>query len=307
MVRTLTSFMIVAVCGCLARPIPPGEAISIGTPDEGYLVGGIRLEDRGIGYRRLRPGEPTRYGTATLVHAIERAAKSVAETFPGGYPLRVGDLSNPRGGEHRRHRSHRAGRDADLVFFVRDVAGLPARGPAWLPFDRYGFGVAPRSVLAFDEARNWHLVRTLVLDDEARVKWLFCSNDVKARLLRYAARHEPSPKAVARATWVLHQPGRGDPHADHFHLRVGCGPAERKLGCAEDAPHWPWLSDPARKGDAYARTAERDQQLVQWLLGEQHLDQDRDILRGRLGIAPQPAPVASRNLDQMLMSVGGSP
>ena len=180
-------------------------------------------------------------------------------------------------------------------------------GDAWLPFDRYGLSVDQRRVVAFDEARNWHLVRTLVLDDEARVKWLFCSNHVKARLLRYAARHEPSAKAVARATWVLHQPGRGDPHADHFHLRVGCGPVERKLGCSEQAPHWPWLSDPASKGDPYAKTGERDRQLVQWLFGEQHLDQDRDVLRGRFGIAPKPAPVARGGVDQMLMAVGRAP
>ncbi|MEM8607619.1 MAG: penicillin-insensitive murein endopeptidase [Myxococcota bacterium] len=297
MVRMLTSLMIATICGCVPKPVPTGEAISVGSPDDGYLVGGVRLEDEGLGYRRLRPGESTRFGTATLVHAIERAAKSVAETFPGGYPLRVGDLSNPYGGAHPRHRSHRAGRDADLIFYARDLGGLPARAAAWMAFDRFGFGTHDQHVLEFDEARNWHLVRTLVLDDDARVKWMFCSNDVKARLLRYAARHEPSAKAVARATWVLHQPSRGQSHADHFHVRVGCGPVERDFGCVEEAPHWPWLSDTASKRNAAAGVGGRDAQLVDWLLGEQHLDQDGDVFRRRFGLASQPAAVTGGRFD----------
>ena len=288
--------VITAICACVGKPLPTGQTISIGTSDQGYLHHAIPLPDRGEGYQRLRPGEETRYGTAILIDAIERTAKAVAEVFPGGYPLRVGDLSNPRGGAHHRHRSHRAGRDADLVFFARDAGGMAARGGGWLEFDRYGLSVRRDRVFSFDEARNWHIVRTLVMDPQARVKWLFCSNDIKARLLRYAARHEPSPQAVFRATWVLHQPGHGDSHTDHFHLRVGCGPAERTLGCQEQAPFWPWLSDAARKDEDRAQVAASDAHLVGWLLAEEHLNQSRHISRGSVGVAAQPATIARRDV-----------
>jgi penicillin-insensitive murein endopeptidase len=294
MVRLFTALAILAIGSCVTEPLPAGQTISIGTSDRGYLHEALALPDRGEGYERLRPTEGTRYGTATLLGAIERAARSVADEFPGGQPLRVADLSGPHGGEHPRHRSHRSGRDVDLLFFARDPGGLPTSNDGWMRFDRFGLSPSHDRVYKFDEARNWHLVRTLLMDDQARVKWLFCSNELKARLLRYAARHERSPEAVLRATWVLHQPSHGDAHDDHFHVRVGCSRAERNLGCREQAPHWPWLSDAARKEDSGARTAASDTHLLRWLLSEEHVDQGGDVSGRRLDVAPKPALAAHR-------------
>lgn len=294
MVRVFTVVVITAFCSCATEPLPVGQTISVGTANHGYLHEPVSLPDRGQGYRRERPGEDTRYGTPTLIGAIERAAQAVANAFPGGPPLRVGDLSSPHGGTHSRHRTHRTGRDADLLFFSRDAEGLAVRGDGWVPFDRFGLAVIGRRVFRFDEARNWYLVRSLVMDHRARVKWLFCSNDLKVRLLRYAARYERSSQAVLRATWVLHQSTRGDAHDDHFHLRVGCGSDERSLGCREQAPYWPWMSDTARKEDTDASVAATDARLIYWLLTEEHVDERGDIAWRRLGTAAQPTPVAVR-------------
>ena len=294
MLRFFALVGIVAICSCVTEPLGAGQTISVGTADHGYLRDAVRLPDQGLGYRRLRPQEATRYGTKTLVGAIERAAREVVDAFPAGYPLRVGDLSSPHGGSHSRHRTHRAGRDADLLFFARDAGGLAINGDGWLGFDRFGLAMLGGRVFRFDEARNWHLVRTLVMDEEARVKWLFCSNELKVRLLRYAARFERSPQAVVRATWVLHEPSRGDRHDDHFHLRVGCGPTERRLGCREQAPHWPWQSDPARKADSSASAALSDPSIVRWLFAEEHLDEGGDIAGRRLDSAAKPSSIAAR-------------
>jgi penicillin-insensitive murein endopeptidase len=293
MVRFFTILAITAISACATEPVRTGQTISVGTSDRGYLRDAAALSNRGEGYVRLRTGEGTRYGTSTLIGAIERAAREVARAFPGGYPLRVGDLSSPRGGAHSRHRSHRAGRDADLLFYARDAGGISTRAAGWLKFDRFGLAMHVERVYRFDEARNWHLVRTLVMDDDARVKWLFCSNELKARLLRFAARHERSSRAVVRATWILHQPSRGDTHDDHFHLRVGCSAAEKGLGCRDEAPHWPWSSDTARKDAARAGVAANDGRLVRWLLAEEHLDQRRHVARLRLSTATQPSIVAT--------------
>ena len=294
MMRFFTVLSFALLGACVTEPLPAGQTISIGTSDDGYLRDARALPNRGPGYARLRPEDDTRYGTATLLAAIERAARSVAQTYPGGPPLRVGDLSSASGGIHPRHRSHRSGRDADLLFFARDAGGLPVANAGWPSFDALGMSRTSASVVRFDEPRNWHLVRTLVMDGDARVKWIFCSNELKARLLRYAARYEPSADAVLRATWVLHQPSRGDDHDDHFHVRVGCSLAERQLGCREQPPHWPWLDDPARKDDDDARIAAGDAQLVEWLLAEEHVDERSDVVGSRLDVATKPALAAHR-------------
>ncbi len=222
----------------------PGDTVSVGQAASGYLGGGVSLPDQGPGYVRARPGEDTRYGTPVLVGVLTRAAAAVAEAFPGGPPLRVGDLSAPLGGRHARHNSHRSGRDVDIVFYATDASGRATRGRSWLAFDRFGLSREESGDLYFfDEARNWHLVRSLLADREAEVQWIFCSNGVKARLLRYAAVHEPDPEILFRASWILHQPSSGNPHADHFHVRIFCDPRERALGCQDTAPFWVWLGD----------------------------------------------------------------
>lgn len=54
-----------------------------------------------------------------------------------------GDLSSPHGGRHDRHGSHRAGRDADVIFYATDAAGTPTRGRGWLAYDRFGAAREP--------------------------------------------------------------------------------------------------------------------------------------------------------------------
>ena len=286
--------LIAALTGCVTEPLRADRAVSVGTATQGYLYRGIRLSDRGPGYVRLHPQNPTAFGSETLVAAIERAAAEVDRAFPGGYPLSVGDLSRARGGRLGRHLSHRSGRDADLLYYVRDEAGLSIANQAWLPFGDYGLSLRAGRAVSFDTARNWHLVRTLVLDEQARLKWIFCSKSIKASLLRYAAAHEASARAIARATWVLHEPSRGQRHDDHFHVRVGCRADETQLGCREQPPFWPWLSDPARKLDDAPGDAQTDGQLLGWLLSDDHLHDRSHIARRSLGATAQPAFVTAR-------------
>ena len=290
---------------CVSEPVQVRESVSLGATHRGYLRRPVRLTNRGLGYVRTRPRDDTRYGTRTLIGAIQRAAQSVHAAFPGGHPLKIGDLSSRLGGPHPRHASHQSGRDADLLFYVRDLGGLSVEGPSWLPIDRYGLGMHPRQAVVFDTARNWHLVRTLLLDEQARVKWLFVSKSVKARLLRYAARRETSPRALARATWVLHEPRRGRVHDDHFHLRVGCAPEEAQLGCHEQPPFWPWLTDRARKLHHAPIAAADDAQLLHWLFADQHVNEGRYVTRRGFDSAPEPSPVAFGEADHLPMVLVG--
>ena len=265
-----------ALFGC-ASTAPSGRTISHGDTADGWLENGVALADEGEGYVRARPGESTRFGTPTLVQAIERAAASVARAFPGTPSLRVGDLSAPQGGRHHRHRSHRAGRDVDLIFYAASLDGAPAPGRGFVAYDRFGVGVASEEhgggALRFDVARNWHLVRTLLRDPEAEVQWVFVSNGLKARLLEHAAAHEPDAEVLFRAAWILQQPSRGAPHDDHFHVRIACRPEESATSfdaCRDRGPTWAWWRVAGAKRDSYAPLD--DLGLLQALLDEARHD-----------------------------------
>jgi penicillin-insensitive murein DD-endopeptidase len=250
--RVSETLVIVLIAWACAACVGSGERGSMGLPNAGYLRGGSALPLRGEGFVLARPTDPTRFGNDTLLRALERAFASVQVRFPGTPPMRVGDLGYRAGGKHSRHGSHRSGRDADVIFHATDAAGVPVPGSGFLAYDRYGIARAPSSPdapagldqpIVFDVARNWHFVRTLLMDDAALTQWIFCSRGVKALLLEHAAQHEADPEVLMRAATVLHQPSEGRPHDDHFHIRVLCTAAERTQGCAEYGPVWPWLRD----------------------------------------------------------------
>lgn len=260
--------------GCFAFVPPPDGPYSFGTTNDGGIRHGVALPDRGEGFVRARPGEETRYGTPTLIAALERTAAEVARRFPGSAPLRIGDLASPGGGRHPRHGSHRSGRDADVLFYMTDPSGRSREGRGWLAYNRFGYAVeherpdgGPAGALfLFDTERNWHFVRTLLLDEEAGVQWLFVSRGVKARLLRYGIDHETDPRVLARAAFVLHQPANAAPHDDHFHVRVLCTPRELAHDCRQRGPIWPWLRAEREKPEVVRGDTLDDDALVRELL-----------------------------------------
>lgn len=220
----------------------------------------MRLPNRGDGFVRALPYDDTAYGMQIVVQALQEAAVSVARSHPHGAALRIGDLSAPGGGLHPRHKSHRSGRDVDVMLYLTQMDGRSAPGDGRRRIDRFGVARLGRrsqsrrdaatttsDLQRFDVVRNWHFVRTLLLNDRALVQWIFCSQGIKSLLLRHAVTHETSADAIFRATWVLHQPSHGNPHSDHFHIRVGCTAADRSLGCQDAGPIWPWMRDTTDK------------------------------------------------------------
>ena len=264
-----------ALGGCGLAPLPRG-AESYGSTNDGVLLSASGLPARGAGFVRAKPGDDTRFGARVLIGLLTRAARAVQVTYPGTAPLYVGDLSAPHGGKHGKHGSHRTGRDVDLLFYLADGAGHSLRGSGFYAFDERGVGYvaegpSPVSGIAFfDVARNWALVRALLLDDEAPVQWIFCADGIKARLLAYARAHEPDPEILLRATYVVHQPSKGNPHRDHFHVRIACTAEERALGCVDMGPTWPWLRNAHEKAAWEGRGVD-DVTLLRELL-EEHSD-----------------------------------
>ncbi len=235
--------------GCLGSPTPlaPNLAGSVGVPHHGVQTGARELPVKGRGFSRYRPKSPNYWGNPRLVGMLERAAARVADELPGGHPLLVGDLSARYGGKIPGHRSHRTGRDIDLLWYVTTPSGAPVPCPGFVPVGTDGIakihGRATDDFVALDVERQWLLVKALLTDPEATVQWIFSSRSVEALLIDYArARGEPD-RLVWYAETVLLQPGDSTPHDDHFHVRIACAPDEAVNGCEGGGPQWEWLPE----------------------------------------------------------------
>jgi penicillin-insensitive murein DD-endopeptidase len=244
----LIALALVGATGCFGSPTPLDPSIegAIGQPHRGSLSGSRALPKKGHGFRRFRD-DPIRFGHPRLVAAVEGAAADVADARPGGPPLVVADLAARRGGKISRHRSHRTGRDADLLLFVRTTDGRPKASPGFIHFGDDGLAAHDGSFLELDVDRNWLLVRSLTMDEEALVQWLFVARWVEALLVEHAiARGEPD-EVVRRAQRLLRQPGDSANHDDHIHMRIACTADEVAAGCITGGYRWDWLpsADPA--------------------------------------------------------------
>jgi penicillin-insensitive murein endopeptidase len=214
-----------------AKKEPVVPASSVGSPNEGSLVGGVKL-GTADGAVRVVPAYQrgdTRWGLPALVKMLERSAKVVAKKHPGAV-LGVGDISRKNGGDIFLHRSHESGRDADIAFYVTDV-----RGKNFLPdtFVRFEGSIESTSHqgVRFDVAKNWALVQAWLEDPVARVSHIFVADPLRRMLLAYAKRRV-SPALYNRAALAMMQPSNALPHDNHFHVRISC-PAEMKKSCVE--------------------------------------------------------------------------
>lgn len=198
-----------------AKVQSPPRSVSVGSPNEGRLDGGKKLEPK----KSLRLVGGHRWGVPSLVGMLERSAAEVAKRFPGSV-LSVGDLSRKGGGDVDGHRSHESGRDADVGFYLRK-GKKPWLGPRFSAIDVEG-NVVGQPAIRFDDARNWALVQAWLSDRDANVLQIFVAQHVKVRLLAEARRVGAPAIIQNRAAFTLIQPSRGLPHDNHFHVRVAC-------------------------------------------------------------------------------------
>jgi penicillin-insensitive murein endopeptidase len=242
----LAVMLCVLLWGCLASPTPLAPSIvgSVGKPHAGVLTNGKALPHNGEGFRRLR-GDDIRWGNPRLVDAIERAASQVAKQRPGGAPVIIGDLSGRHGGAIQRHRSHRTGRDADLLLYALTPDGRPVANDGFIRFGRDGLArTQNKEFVRIDLERNWLLVKALTLDESAQVQWLFVARWLEALLIEYARARGEDHQTVWQAENLLRQPSDSFSHDDHIHLRIACTPSEEAGGCISGGYRWPWLHAP---------------------------------------------------------------
>lgn len=269
--RARLSFAVVALAalvlsGCFGTPSPLAPSIrgSVGVPHQGVITNAVELPLRGEGYNLLRKNG-VRWGNPRLVAAIQRAARDVARARPGGSPLVVGDLSARFGGAASGHRSHRTGRDADLLFYALTPDGRPVPSPGFLEYGPDGLARTKEKKAAFfriDIEREWLLVKALVSSPEATVQWLFVARWLEALLIEHARARGEDPELVWEAESVLLQPRDSSDHDDHLHFRIACAPDEAVAGCEGGGPAWPWLAKPP------ALISPPDEELSHGLIGD---------------------------------------
>jgi len=228
----------VTLAGCAELGVvSDGTSISVGVPSRGYLIQGARLPDRGEGFvtRDVWRARDNRYATDELVDLVVGVARRMRPQAPG-VRLVVADLSGRGGGERLAfHRSHQTGRDADLLYYMRDAAGRPLEPDAMHVFDaaaraRDGSGIT------VDVPRTWLVVRELITAPEAAVQWVFMYEPIARRLIEHAEQIGEPEAIIARARRTLRQPGDSARHDDHFHVRVYCSAADRAYGCVDIGP-----------------------------------------------------------------------
>ncbi len=231
--------------GCFGSPTPLAPTIrgSVGVPHHGTLTDGKALPSHGPGFRRFR-GDAIAWGNPRLVQAIMEAAATVERLRPGGAPLIVADLSAQRGGKIPRHRSHRSGRDLDLLFYVVSPDGRSVQNPGFIHFGRDGLALADKRkgrFLRLDVERMWLLIKALTSNQQARVQWLFVARWLEALVIEHARARGEDDELVWHAENLLRQPGDSSAHDDHIHMRIACSPAEAVAGCSGGGYDWPWL------------------------------------------------------------------
>ena len=224
--------------------------------ERGISRQGGPLAARGDGYyipTRWRDRQRN-YGTAELVQILVRVSRRVQRAHRGSL-LGMADLSPRGGGPTPEHKSHRSGRDVDLVFFYTDENGKPVRPEEMIEFDKDGNSVQPTSqpsasrptaasqpaastespppVRKLDVERNWTRVKSLVTDPKVSVQWIFIGRPISRLLLRHARRKKEPGYLVERAATVMHH---ANGHMDHLHVRIFCDPSDRALGCQDRGP-----------------------------------------------------------------------
>jgi penicillin-insensitive murein endopeptidase len=244
----LTMATLVGVLGldAVGQHRRPGS-VSIGEPNEGKLLRGARLPQRGRGFysNPKRPNAGAVYGTDETISVLTLAGADVDRQAPGA-TLYINDISLPEGGSIPHHGSHRVGRDADLLFFAFDGAGAVAE-PVCIPFDAGGKAVWDRGTprdpsddepRVFDVRRNWLVVRSLVEDPDGNVQRIYVAEHIRTLLLSHAREAGAPAWTIERAGDLMCEPG--PPHDDHFHVRLFCTAEDYRLGCRDKWPLYPW-------------------------------------------------------------------
>ncbi|MDP1921211.1 MAG: penicillin-insensitive murein endopeptidase [Myxococcales bacterium] len=178
-------------------------SISVGHWVEGRLINAIPFPEPldGGAWSVIVP--QSCWTTEETAEAVINAANQLRAWFPSGAPVRVGQVSGPKGGLLSPHRTHQSGRDVDIGLFYPE--GEPYR-------------VIERERV-MDVAMNWAFVKALLIHGDVHYVLL----DWRVQNVLYAyARRQGEDRAWLDSLFkagpyaVFHH---APMHRDHFHVR----------------------------------------------------------------------------------------
>ena len=207
----------------------PGEGQSVGSPQRGLLVGGVRVPELPELYERRYHDGQRMWGST---HAIGNLVEAIAR-FRRCYGYQgavvVADVSGRGGGEFLPHRSHQSGRDVDIWLLARsgDYEGAPGRRVRRPYADEV------------DWEATWSLVEALLAT--GAIEHIFLEYELQARLHVIARARGSSPERLAgilqypRSSSASGIVAHADGHRRHMHVRFTCGADEERCDSARGA------------------------------------------------------------------------
>ena len=236
--RAVLAAALALLAGCAELGVvTDGSSISMGKPNRGFLIDAARIPDDGAGWttRDVWIARKNRYGTDELIDLVEATGKRMHKRY-ADVKLVVADLSSQSGGgAFAFHRSHQSGRDADLLYYMRDKDGNPFEPDAMHVFDSRG-RAKDASGITVDVPRTWTLVKDLVTAPEATVQFIFMYEPLAQLLIDHAKQAGEPEWVIVKVRRALKQPGDSARHDDHLHVRVYCAPTDRQYGCEDMGP-----------------------------------------------------------------------
>jgi len=191
--------------------VRPG-GVSIGSPNDGRLVNGVRLPGSEL-YTLRRPRSA--YGTSHAVRQVVAAMEQFRAQAGYAHQVNIVAMSRPRGGPLGEHKSHRSGRDIDIRLPLRTTVPRSLYPKPW----------------RVDWLATWELLRAFA--DTGEVVYIFLDYRLQRRVYKAAKAAGVSQEVLDRVLqWprgsrssrgvVRHSHG----HVAHFHVRFRCGPIE---------------------------------------------------------------------------------
>ncbi|MFA6028574.1 MAG: penicillin-insensitive murein endopeptidase [Elusimicrobiota bacterium] len=168
------------------------DTVTMGSVNSGRLGNGIQMPN--IDTYAVRNPSQT-FGSKHMVLGLMYVGGQIKAA--GGPPMKVGDISNRKGGQIDRHKSHQNGLDVDIYFY-------------------YANG-------RHDTAWNFRVLQGLCRNPYFEPTMLFVSPRVKSMLLA-EARRQGDGETASWASRILNvnEPG----HDNHYHLRISPQPKQ---------------------------------------------------------------------------------
>lgn len=161
----------------------------------------------GPGYRVRNSSRA--WGTFLAVTRLMEVLTAHSRKFPRARPIRVYDLSRKGGGYLAPHKSHRTGRDVDLIY----------------PLKKGKLGYRRATPRTLNLARTWDLVQRFLATED--VVYIFIDHRLQRVLHDYVVKHRKLSKKERKEVFqyprsrramtgiIRHEPG----HATHMHVR----------------------------------------------------------------------------------------